>query len=153
MKLRTLWIGVRSVFAVVAGIFAMTLIAFAIELPLQWLVPKIYPQGFPDQSALQTSTVWMLSQALYGVPATIFGGYVAAWLAPYSKFGHAMAMAIVQELLIAALMLNPPHPVPAWMWALTLTLTPAAIIYGGYLCAGWGSKTARAEPRAAPKAR
>lgn len=43
-------------------------------------------------------------------------------------------MAIVQELLTVVLIFEPPHPVPSWMWAITLVLTPVAIIYGGYLC-------------------
>ena len=82
---------------------------------------------------LDQSAAWKLSQALYTIPALIFGGYVAAWLAPCCKFGHAIAMAILQELLIVALIFNPPHPVPAWSWALALLLTPAAIVLGGYL--------------------
>lgn len=53
-------------------------------------------------------------------------------------------MAIVQELLIVALIFVPPHPVPPWIWAIGLVVTPAAIIYGGYL---------RSRPKAAAPAR
>jgi hypothetical protein len=42
-------------------------------------------------------------------------------------------MAVVQELLIVALMFKPPHAVAPWMWAITLSVTPVAIIFGGYL--------------------
>lgn len=62
--MHTLWTAARSVLAVLAGIVAMTAVAFAFEIPLRMLTP---------------------------------------------------------------------HPVPPWMWALTLVLTPAAIIYGGSL--------------------
>jgi len=128
-----MWTAARSVFAVLMGIVVMTLIAFAVEVPLRALTLRVFSQKFPDQSALDNSVAWMLSQTIYTVPALILGGYAAAWLAPRRGLAHAVAMAVVQELLIAALIFNPPHPVPAWMWALTLILTPAAIVLGGYL--------------------
>ena len=75
----------------------------------------------------------MVSQSLYTVPAAILGGYVAAWVATRREVAHAVAMAMVQELLIVALIFKPPHPVPPWLWAVTLIVTPFAIICGGYL--------------------
>ncbi len=128
-----MWTAVRSVLAVVAGIAAMTAVAFAVELPLRWLTLRSFPQKFPDRAALDASVGWMLSQSLYTIPAAMLGGYVAALLAPSRGPAHAVAMAVVQELLIVALMFNPPHPTPPWMWAITLAVTPAAIIAGGYL--------------------
>ena len=111
----------------------MTAVAFAVEIPLRWLVLRMFSQTFPDQATLDTNVGWMLSQSLYSVPATVLGGYVAAWLAPRRGLAHAVAMAIVQDLLIVVLIFEPPHPVPAWMWAIGLIVTPVAIIYGGYL--------------------
>lgn len=120
-----IWTAARSVFAVVAGIAAMSAVAFAIEIPLRWLTLRLLPETFPDQAALDTNVGWMLSQSLYTVPAAMLGGYVAAWLAPRRGLAHAVAMAIVQDLLIVALIFEPPHPVPAWMWAIALVVTPA----------------------------
>jgi hypothetical protein len=131
--MHNIWIAARSVLAVLAGIVAMTVVAFAIEIPLRALTLRALPETFPDQTALDSNIVWMLSQSLYTVPALMFGGYVAAWLAPRRALAHAFAMAVVQELLIVALMFKPPHPVPPWMWAITLSVTPVAIIFGGYL--------------------
>jgi hypothetical protein len=111
----------------------MTALAFAIELPLRSLALRFLSETFPDEASLHSSVIWILSQAVYTVPALILGGYVAAWLAPRRGLAHAIAMAIVQELLIVALIFNPPHPAPAWAWALTLALTPVAIILGGFL--------------------
>jgi hypothetical protein len=128
-----IWTAVRSFFAVLAGIVAMTAVAFAIEIPLRWLTLRLFSQTFPDQATLDTNVGWMLSQSLYTVPAAMLGGYVAAWLAPRRGLAHAVAMAIVQNLLIVVLIFEPPHPVPPWMWAIALVITPAAIIYGGYL--------------------
>ena len=126
------WTAVRSVLAVVAGIVAMTAVAFAVEISVRWLTLRLLSQSFPDPSALDSHIGWMLSQSLY-LPALILGGYVAAWLAPKRGLAHAIAMAIIQELLIVALIFQPPHPVPSWMWAITLTVTPIAIIAGGIL--------------------
>ena len=123
----------RSFFAVLAGIVAMTAVAFAIEIPLRLLTLRLCSQTFPDQASLDSNVGWMLSQSLYTVPAAMLGGYVAAWLAPRRGLAHSVAMAIVEELLIVALIFAPPHPVPPWMWAITLIATSAAIIYGGYL--------------------
>ena len=128
-----MWTAVRSVLAVAAGIVAMTAVAFAVELPLRRLALRSFPQRFPDRATLDASVGWMLSQALYTIPAAVLGGYVAARLAPSRGPAHAVAMAVLQELLIVALIFNPPHPTPPWVWALTLLVTPAAIIAGGYL--------------------
>lgn len=132
--MHNVWSAARSVLAVLAGIVALIVVAFAVEIPLHWLTLRLFPQTFPNAAALNASTGWMLSQMLYTVPALILGGYVAAWLAPRGPLTHAVAMAIVQELLTVLLIFNPPHPVPPWMWTLSLALTPPAIIYGGYLC-------------------
>jgi hypothetical protein len=123
----------RSVFAVIAGIAVMMLVAFAIEIPAKALTLMALPSVFPDQAVLESSIGWMLSQSLYMLPALVLGGYIAARLAPRYGMAHAVAMAAIQELLILALMANPPHPVPPWMWLVTLTLTPLAIVVGGYL--------------------
>ena len=128
-----LWTAVRSILAVLAGIVAMAAVAFAIEIPLRWLTLRLFSQTFPDQAALDSHVGWMLSQSLYTVPALMLGGYIAAWLAPRRGLAHAVAMAIVQDLLTVVVIFEPPHPVPPWYWALALTMTPPAIIYGGYL--------------------
>lgn len=122
-----IWTAARSTLAVLAGIAAVTAMAFAIEIPLQLLTLRLFSQAFPDQAALDTNVGWMMSQWLYSIPAATLGGYVAAWLAPRRGLAHAVAMAIVQDLLIVVLIFEPPHPVPAWMWAVGLVVTPAAI--------------------------
>ncbi|HUQ68966.1 MAG TPA: hypothetical protein VM165_05555 [Planctomycetaceae bacterium] len=146
--MRKLWTAVWSMLAVLAGIVATTVVAFAIEIPLRWLTLQWFSQTFPDPAALDTNVGWMLSQSLYTLPALMLGGYVAAWLAPDRGLAHAVAMAIVQDLLIVALMFAPPHPVPPWMWAISLIVTPAAMIGGGLL---YGRKPAerRGEPKMA----
>ena len=111
----------------------MAIVAFAIEIPLRFLALQLFPDTFPNEPALNSHIAWILSQAIYTVPALALGGYIAAWLAPRRGLAHAIAMAVVQELLIVVLIFNPPHPVPIWVWPLTLVLTPAAIIFGGYL--------------------
>lgn len=141
-----IWSAARSVLAVLAGIVTLVLVAFAVEIPLHRLTLWLFPQTFPNAAALDSSIGWMLSQTLYTVPALILGGYVAAWLAPHGPLAHAVAMAIVQELLTVALIFNPPHPVPPWTWALSLAVIPPAIIYGGYRC----SRIQTTLPPAAP---
>lgn len=129
----TLWTAVRSVLAVLAGIVAMTAVAFAFEIPLRWLTLRWFSETFPDETALDSHVGWMLSQSLYTMPALIVGGYVAARLAPRRGLAHAVGMAILQELLIVLLIFAPPHPVPPWMWVITFVVTPVAIIFGGSL--------------------
>ncbi len=144
------WTVVRSILAVLAGIVAMTAVAFTIEIPLRLLTLQLFSQTFPDQATLDSNVGWMLSQSLYTVPAMILGGYVAAWLAPRRGLAHAVAMAIVQDLLIVVLIFEPPHPVPPWIWTIGLVVTPAAIIYGGYLRSRPKAAAQPAEPAAAP---
>ena len=148
--LHNIWTAARSIFAVLAGIVALTAVAFAFEIPLRWLTLRLFSATFPDQAALDSNALWMLSQWLYTVPALVLGGYVAAWLAPGRGLAHAVAMAIVQELLILVLIFEPPHPVPLWMWALTLVVTPAAIISGGYLRSRKKAAAQPVKPDAAP---
>lgn len=145
-----IWTAARSILAVLAGIAALTAVAFAFEIPLRWLTLRLFSQTFPDQAALDSNAGWMLSQTLYTVPASILGGYVAAWLAPGRGLAHAVAMAIVQELLIVVLIFEPPHPVPPWMWTIGLVVTPSAILYGGYLRSRPKAAAQPAEPAAAP---
>lgn len=123
----------RSVFAVAAGIATITIVAFALETPLWWLVKRLFSARFPDPATLHSHPLWMLSQFLYTVPGAIAGGYVTARLAPGHGLAHAVATAIVEDLLIIALVMNSTYPIPAWMWFLGLSITPAAIIFGGYL--------------------
>src|SRR5688500_14819913 len=96
-----IWTGIRSVLAVIAGVVAMTALAFAIEIPLRSLALRFL--NFPSREALETSIGWMFSQTFYTLPALALGGYIAAWLAPRRPFAHAVALAILQEILIVAL--------------------------------------------------
>ena len=130
--MQRIWSALRSVLAVLAGLVALTVVAFAFEIPLHWVALKLFPETFPDEASLNSNTAWMLSQSLYTIPALLLGGYVAAWLAPHHIVAHAVAMAIVQEMLIVTLMFAPPHPVPVWMWAVTLIVSPMAIVSGGW---------------------
>ena len=145
-----IWPAARSILAVLAGIAALTAVVFAFEIPLRWLTLRLFSQTFPDQATLDSNVGWMLSQSLYTVPAAMLGGYVAAWLAARRELAHAVAMAVVQDLLIVVLIFEPPHPVPPWMWAITLVVTPAAIIYGGYVCSRPKAAAQPAKPPAAP---
>lgn len=124
----------RSVFAVFAGVVVMTVIAFAIEIPIRSYAIRFYP----DATALDTSVAWMVSQWIYMFPALMVGGYVAAKLAASHPFRHSVAMASVQVLLTVALIFAPPHPVPPWIWALTLVVTPVAICLGGRIASKQG---------------
>ena len=128
--MKTIWMCTKSVLAVVAGVVAMTLLAFVFEIPLRAGAVRFW--GI-SKEALDVNIWWMLSQTLYTIPALVLGGYVAAALAPKNPIGHVVAMAVLQELLIVVLISNPPHPTPAWMWGLTLVVAPAAIITGGRL--------------------
>lgn len=148
--LQKLWTAVRSVLAVLVGIVSMTTVAFAVEIPLGWLTLRLFPQTFPDQATLDSNAGWMLSQSFYTVPALMLGGYIAAWLAPRRGLAHAIAMAIVQDLLTVVVIFEPPHPVPPWYWALALVVTPPAIIYGGYLRSRPKAAAQSAEPTVAP---
>ena len=131
--MRNIWTVAQSILAVLIGIVVLTIVAFAIEIPLQNLMLRLFAKTFPDQATLDSNVIWMLSGYLYMVPTAMLGGYIAAWLAPHRGLAHAVATAVVQELLIVAVIFKPPHPVPAWIWAIGLVVTPAAIIYGGYL--------------------
>ena len=108
----------------------MSLLAFALEIPVRAGAVRVW--GI-SKEALDVNIWWMLSQTLYTIPALVLGGYVAAALAPKRPIAHVVAMAVLQELLIVVLIINPPHPTPAWMWGLTLVIAPAAIIMGGRL--------------------
>ena len=128
--MKTIWMRAKSVLAVAAGVSAMTLLAFALEIPVRAGAVRVW--GI-SKEALDVNIWWMLSQTLYTIPALVLGGYVAAALAPQRPIAHVVAMAVLQELLIVVLIFNPPHPTPAWMWGLTLVIAPAAIIMGGRL--------------------
>lgn len=53
-----IWTSARSVFAVLAGIVAVTAVAFAVEIPVRSLTLRLLSQSFPDPSALDSHIGW-----------------------------------------------------------------------------------------------
>lgn len=112
---------VRSVLAVVAGLFLAGAIMVGIESLNASLFPLPAGVDPKDPAELRAALAAAPGQAFIGVLvgwilATLAGGGLAARLAPKSPRGHALA--VMAALLVGAVvnMMRLPHPM--WMWVL-----------------------------------
>lgn len=122
----------RSILSVLAGLVVMTIAAFAIEFALDAILMRVSPASFPNESALAHNNSVMLFTFAYTLACMVLGGYLTALIARRALVAHAIALAVVQEVLTVIAIVYKVAPAPPWAWALNLILVPIAIILGGY---------------------
>ena len=122
----------RSIVAVLGGLIIMTAASFAIEFVVDTILLRAFPASFANEAALEHSTGVMIFTMAYTLVCMALGGYLAATFARRAFVAHAVALAVVQEILTIIAIVYTVAPAPAWAWALTLILVPICIIFGGY---------------------
>jgi len=71
---------IRSILAVLAGLVALTIVSFAIELGADPLLMHLFPRALPDAAALAGNLPARLFMEVYTTFAIGVGGYVTAWI-------------------------------------------------------------------------
>jgi hypothetical protein len=122
----------RSVAAIVGGFLAVVVLSLGTDQLLHVL--KVYPPwGEPmPQPALNALAL------SYRIVFTIFGGYLAARIAPRNPMQHAMTLGLIGVVMgtLGAVATIPMHLGPAWYpIAIAATALPCAWI-GGALYRG-----------------
>jgi hypothetical protein len=134
---------IRSILAVVAGIFVLTVVSFAIEAAADPLLTRMFPGTFPDAAALAGSIPARLFMVAYTTFAIAAAGYVTAWIARRSQIKHAAIMGAIQVALTLYVMIAAPfpeaHSAPRWFWILGVILTIPAACLGAMIRAGKGT--------------
>jgi hypothetical protein len=127
----------RSVLSVLVGIVVLTVISFAIELPLNALLMRVFPEALPDEQALAANPWVKALTFAYGFVCVAAGGYVAALIARRRPVVHAAVMGIVQAGLTILAMLSPVgNHASTVQWIIIALLSIPTAIVGGVLYKG-----------------
>jgi hypothetical protein len=121
----------RSVLAVLAGIFTLSLTSFAIEAAAGPLMMKLFPAALPDSAALKENILSKLFMFCYSSLCVVAGGYVTAWLATRNRVRHALVMGVIQAALVIPAMMAYPDQAPLWQWIAGMVLIVPAAWGGG----------------------
>ena len=73
---------VRSALAVLAGVAALTITSFALEMAATPLLTRWFPADFSRSTGMPMSGAPWLITTLYTLVCIAAGGYVTAWRAP-----------------------------------------------------------------------
>jgi len=124
---------IRSILAVLAGLVALTIVAFAIELAVDPLLMHLFPQALPDAAALGGNIPARIFMVVYTTFAIGVGGYVTAWIARRSQLTLAAIMGAIEAAFTLYVMIAGPfheaHPAPPAVWITGLILMiPAACL-------------------------
>jgi hypothetical protein len=136
---------VRSILAVLAGLVALTIVSFAIEIAADPLLMHLFPRALPDAAALSGNLPARLFMVAYTTFAIGVGGYVTAWIARHSRLTHAAIMGAIEVAFTLYVMTAAPfheaHSAPRWVWIVGVVLMiPAA-------CLGAAIRDKHAPPR------
>jgi|SRR5580658_893301 hypothetical protein len=127
----------RSVLSVLAGIAILTAASFAIEVVVNPLLLRAFPQALPSPAALSSNQWVRMLMFAYGFTCVAAGGYVTARIARRSPIKHAAAMGIVQAGLTLAAMLSPEaNHASRMQWITIAVLSISAALAGGFLYTG-----------------
>jgi hypothetical protein len=124
---------IRSILAVVAGLFALTIVSFAIEAAADPLLLHLFPAALPDSAALAGNVPARIFMVAYTTFAIMVGGYVTAWIARRSRLTLAAIMGAIEVAftlyVITAAPFHEPHPAPRWVFiAGIILMIPAASV-------------------------
>jgi hypothetical protein len=125
----------RSALAVLAGLAVITVASFSIEAAADPLMMRMFPDSFPNKTALShNTTVWLFTMA-YTLVCVVAGGYVTARFARRSPVRHAVILGLLQAALMVPAMLSFPDPGPLWRWIVGMVLVILAAWCGGAIYA------------------
>jgi hypothetical protein len=126
---------IRSILAVVAGLFALTIVSFGIEAAADPLLMRLFPSALPDAAALAGNLPARLFMLVYTTFSIMVGGYLTAWIARRSQLAHAAIMGAIEVSFTLYVMIAAPFPevhnAPRWSWIAGIILMIPAACLGG----------------------
>ena len=136
---------IRSILAVLAGLVALTIVSFVVEIGADPLLMHLFPRALPDVAALAGNLPARLFMVAYTTFAIGVGGYVTAWIARRSRLILAAIMGAIEVAFTLYVMIAGPfreaHSAPQLVWITGLVLMiPAA-------CLGAAIRNKQAPPR------
>src|SRR5580704_216934 len=125
---------VRSVLSVLAGIAVLTVTSFAIEMALNPLLIRAFPESLSGPEALSSNPWVKVLTFAYVLVCVAAGGYVAARVARRRPVTHAAVMGIIQAGLTIVAMLSPVgNHASRLQWIVIALLSIPAAIVGGVM--------------------
>ena len=124
---------IRSILAILAGLVALTIVSFAIEIAADPLLMHLFPRALPDAAALAGNLPARLFMVAYTTFAIGVGGYVTAWVTRRSRLTLAAIMGAIEVAFTLYIMIIGPfheaHSAPQLVWITGLVLMiPAACL-------------------------
>jgi uncharacterized membrane protein len=89
----------RSAGSVLAGVVTLLISSFAIEFVVDSILLHALPHSFPNERALAASNPVMALTLGYTLLCAVLAGFVTARVAGRSEMKHALALAVVQDIL------------------------------------------------------
>ena len=140
----------KSFIAVVAGVIVGGVVVFAVEglgrilLSALTGIEPITAQGAAALATVRPSESLLVVVLAY-VLGPMSGGYIAARLAPFKRYFHAIAVGAVQLIFGVITLALFPHP--EWFWIATLVVfIPAALAGAGMARRGHGRRHRHQSP-------
>ncbi len=128
---------VRSVLAVLAGIAVLTVTSFAIEMALNPLLMRAFPDSLPGPEALSANPWVRALTFTYGWICVAAGGYITALVARRRPVTHAAVLGLIQAGLTILAMLSPvANHASRLQWIVIAILSIPAAIAGGVVYKG-----------------
>lgn len=117
----------RSVLAVLAGLATIFVLSLATDQLFHSL--GVYPPWGEPMLATADNLIALAYRCLYAV----FGGYVAARLAPHAPVGHALVLGLVGVLLATLGAVAAWEMSPAWFLIALIAISVPAAWLGGVM--------------------
>lgn len=118
---------VHAFLALFAGFLSMALLVGIATVAIRKFVPEwVGATGSPRAG-------YIFVNLGYSLAATMFGGYVTAYLAQANPLIHTLALALIVLLLAALSALQQRGLQPIWYPLLLVAITPAGVLIGGLL--------------------
>ena len=125
---------IRSILAVLAGLVALTIVSFGIEIAADPLLMRLFPRALPDAAALAGNLPARLFMVAYTTFAIGVGGYITAWIARRSRLTLAAIMGAIEVAFTLYVMIAGPfheaHPASQLVWITGLVLMIPAACFG-----------------------
>lgn len=119
---------IRSILAIVAGFFAIGLLAFGADA----VVRSVMPQAFSASGRVDSVPVLLLMMS-YVLVFAVAGCYLTARLAPNKPLKHALILGVLGLLFNIAGTIALWDTAPAWFHIVSLLLVMPAAWVGGRL--------------------
>jgi len=126
---------VRSILAIMSGLFLLSLVAEGIELAVVTALHGSFTQDQALYFGIRNRPAVLGAKLVYNTGAAFLAGYAAAWVAGRAAVLHGTILAIIQLALFVWGMAFSEFAgtTPLWAWLTLVPLMAAGILLGAFV--------------------